>query len=138
MYRGLDYYNYDNNNYNIPSFISKDESDMYDPYNGFIRGNMYKSLYNTYKVDAYNLNPSNNKKSLELYIDALCFACNDIKLYLDVYPNDKKMIDIFYNYNKDLEKLKDEYNDKYGPIISSDVKNSIPWSWDNNPWPWEN
>ena len=48
------------------------------------------------------------------------------------------MIDIFYNYNKDLEKLKDEYNDKYGPIISSDVKNSIPWSWDDNPWPWEN
>ena len=46
-----DYYNYVNNNYNQPSYNSQNENvNLYNPYQGYIRGNMFPNLYNTYKT----------------------------------------------------------------------------------------
>ena len=39
-----DYYNYLNNNYNQPNYNQNNVS-LYEPYEGFIRGNMFKDLY---------------------------------------------------------------------------------------------
>lgn len=137
----LDYYNYTNNNYNEPMY-TKDEnpSSLYDPYNGFIRGNMFPDLYNSYRIDKpYDLMPNNDKESLLLYVDAIGFAAHDINLYLDIYPNDKDMIELFNQYRMEANKLKEEYQSKFGPLlISSDATNKTPWSWDDRPWPWEN
>ena len=37
-----EYYNYVNNNYNQPTFTENaNPSKLYDPYQGFIRGNMF-------------------------------------------------------------------------------------------------
>ena len=43
-----DYYNYANNNYNLPLY-NQDKSyhKLYEPYQGLIRGNMFPDLYNT-------------------------------------------------------------------------------------------
>ena len=139
-YRKLDYYNYENNNYNQPLF-TKDEqpSSLYDPYTGFISGNMFRSLHNGYKINPLDIKPKNYKESLKLYMDAMCFAAHDINLYLDLYPNDKDMTQLFNQYRMDANKLKAEYQMKYGPILtSSDALNKVPWAWDNEPWPWEN
>ena len=137
----LDYYNYENNNYNNPVF-TKDENpkSLYDPYNGFVRGNMFPNLYNDYKLkQPIDIIPTNDKESLKLYVDAMCFAAHDINLYLDIYPNDKDMIQLFNRYRMDANTLKNEYQNKYGPILtSSDALNKVPWAWDNEPWPWEN
>ena len=136
-----DYYNYVNNNYNQP--IYKKDSNLktiYDPYNGFIRGNLFKDLYNSYKIsNPYNIEPMNDQAKLLTEIDSLCFALTDLNLYLDVNRNDKDMIDL---YNKFLEKKEEklkEYQKKYGPItLNSESLNNYPWNWDNSPWPWEN
>ncbi len=140
-YRNLDYYNYNNNNYNLPTY-TKDESpnSLYDPYNGFIRGNMFNSLYNGYKINKpIELIASNEKDKLKLYLDAMCFAAHDINLYLDLYPEDKDMIELFNQYRMNANVLKEEYQNKFDPILtSSDALSRIPWAWDNNPWPWEN
>ena len=46
-----DYYNYLKNNYNQPTFTENgNPNKLYDPYQGFIRGNMFKNLYNDYKL----------------------------------------------------------------------------------------
>ena len=43
-----DYYNYANNNYNQPLYNQNiQDKQIYDPYNGFIRGNMFPELYNS-------------------------------------------------------------------------------------------
>ena len=137
----LDYYNYVNNNYNEPMY-TKDEnpSSLYDPYNGFIRGNMFPSLYNDYKLNKpLDITPMNDKESLMLYVDALGFAAHDINLYLDIYPNDKDMIELFNQYRLEANKLNEEYQNKFGPIlVSRNTTNKITLSWDDRLWPWEN
>lgn len=134
-----DYYNYENNNYNQPTYTKNENpSSLYDPYNGFIRGNMFPSLYNEYKVKPIDIMPKSDKEALLLYVDALSFAAHDINLYLDVYPNDNDMIQLFNQYKVEANKLMEEYQDKFGPlVVNSDATNKTPWTWDNSPWPWE-
>ena len=110
---------------------------LFEPYQGFIRGNMFKDLYDKYgKI--YDIKPLNEQAELLTYIDMLCFLCDDLRLYLDIHPNDKKMIDIFINYSNNLKNNIFEYENKYGPITSnSQALDSSPWAWINGPFPWE-
>ena len=136
----LDYYNYTNNNYNQPMFTEDaDAKKLYDPYQGFIRGNMFPNLYNGYKVNGpINLEPKNEREEMLMYLDELCFAAHDISLYLDIYPKDKDMIEAFANYNKEANKVMEQYQKMYGPLVVNSETNTVyPWAWDNQPWPWE-
>lgn len=136
----LDYYNYTNNNYNQPMY-TKDEnpSSLYDPYNGYIRGNMFPSLYNGYKLNKpIDITPNNDKESLLLFGSALGFAAHDINLYLDIYPDDKDMIELFNQYKVEADRVLNEYENKYGPLtVNSNATNKYPWDWNDSPWPWE-
>ena len=91
MYR--DYYNYQNNNYNLPSYNQdKNYVKLYEPYQGLIRGNMFPDLYNTYKVSApIEILPENEQARLLTSIDSLEFALIDLSLYLDIYPDNEYM-----------------------------------------------
>lgn len=142
-----DYYNYMNNNYNQPLYnqqsfnnMNKVSSKLYDPYTGFISGNMFPDLYNAYKLsNPLEIEPMNEQAELLTSIDALCFACIDLNLYLDLYPEDKGAIELFNRYRVQKKKLEKDYESKYGPLfISSDALNTFPWAWDNSPWPWQN
>ena len=138
MNRG--YYNYDNNNYNIPTYEQNiNQSNIFDPYNGLIRGNMFPDLYNTYKIDyPIDIKPMNEQAEMLTYIDSLCFACTDISLYLDIYPDDKDAIELYNMYRTNLGEYMVLYQKKFGPITkTSDALNSYPWKWNNAPWPWE-
>ena len=136
-----DYYNFENNNYNQPLY-EKDynKKNIYDPYNGFIRGNLFPDLYNSYKIsNPYNIEPMNEQATMLTEIDSLCFALIDLNLYLDINRNDKDIIKMYNQFlNKKLNLLT-QYQQKYGPItLDSESLNNYPWSWDNSPWPWEN
>lgn len=145
-YTVQDYYNYMNNNYNQPiynqqSFDSNSKSQkLFDPYVGFISGNMFSDLYNAYKLsNPLDIEPMNEQAELLTYIDALCFATIDLGLYLDLYPNDKSTIQLFNKYREQKEKYEKEYESKFGPLLlSSDALKTFPWAWDNSPWPWQN
>ena len=43
---------------------------------------MFKILYNGYKINPMDITPKNDKESLKLYVDAMCFAAHDINLLL--------------------------------------------------------
>ena len=142
-----DYYNYMNNNYNQPLYnqqsfnnMNKTSSKLYDPYVGFISGNMFPDLYNGYKLsNPLEIEPMNEQADLLTNIDALCFACIDLNLYLDLYPEDKNAIELFKRYRVQKMQYEKEYESKFGPLfISSDALNTFPWAWDNSPWPWQN
>lgn len=141
-----DMYNKMNNlfNQNIDNDIYKeayeDNNNLYDPYNGFIRGNLFKDLYDPYKLKVpYEVKPMNEQASMLTDIDALGFAMIDLNLYLDIYPDDRKAINLFNQYRKQKEGLMEEYESKYGPInLNSESLNKYPWAWDDMPWPWDN
>lgn len=136
-----DYYNFENNNYNQPLY-DKDynKKNIYDPYNGFIRGNLFPDLYNTYKIsNPYNIEPMNEQAKMLTEIDSLCFALVDLNLYLDINKNDKDIIKLYNQFLNKKTNLLSQYQRKYGPItLDSESLNNYPWSWDNSPWPWEN
>ena len=132
MYNNQQYLN-NKQNYN-------NENQLYDAYNGFIRGNLFKNLYDPYKLnEPYDVKPMNEQAKLLTKIYALCFSMTDLNLYLDIYSNDNNMINLFNQYRTEKDNLIKEYESKYGPItLNSDSLNTYPWAWDDMPWPWDN
>lgn len=139
-FKNVNYKNFFNEIKNNNQTNNYQSNVLSDPYNGFIRGNMFENLYDPYKVkEPYEIRPMNEQAELLTYIDALCFATIDLNLYLDVYPNDKKAIDLFNQYRIQKNELTEQYESKFGPLLlSSNSLNSYPWAWDDRPWPWEN
>jgi spore coat protein JB len=135
-----DYYNYANNNYNLPLY-NQDKSyhKLYEPYQGLIRGNMFPDLYNTYKVSApIEILPENEQARLLTSIDSLEFALIDLSLYLDIYPDNEYMLKQFNMVRTNMNELVYEYQKKYGPLcLNNDALNKYPYSWIKSPWPWE-
>lgn len=131
------YQNYYKNNY-INMYNNNDK--LFEPYEGFIRGNMFPNLYDSYKRQSpYEIKPMNEQAQLLTYLDSLHFATIDLTLYLDVHPEDKNMIDLFNQYRVQHEQIEKEYESKYGPLLlSSDALSTYPWAWNNEPWPWQN
>ena len=113
-----DYYNYANNNYNQPLYNQNIQNkQIYDPYNGFIRGNMFPELYNSYKLNKpLEITPMNEQAELLTYVDALTFAMIDLNLYLDVYPNDREALELFNQYRMQADEYTKKYESKYGPL----------------------
>lgn len=120
--------------------ITNTSNNLYDPYNGLIRGNMFRNLYDPYKSgEPYEIKPMNAQAELLTNIDALSFAMIDLGLLLDVNPNNQEALSLFNQYREQKENLTKEYETKYGPItLDSDSLNSYPWAWDDMPWPWDN
>lgn len=69
-------------------------------------------------------------------IMSLAFSVNDLALYLDTHPCDRKALALHNEYSMKMQKLTDEYQENYGPLTNID-SNSNEWNWINNPWPWE-
>ena len=132
--------NQNTNLYSINTVKQNNSSDLYDSYNGFIRGNMFKNIYDPYKSkEPFDVKPMNEQAKLLTKIDALGFAMTDLNLYLDVYPENQNMINLFNQYRGQKEILTKEYEARYGPLtIMSDSLNSYPWAWNELPWPWDN
>lgn len=136
------YQAYPNNSYfqSINKSNHNTANDLFDPYTGFIHGNMFPKLYDPYKLPKpYDIQPLNEQAQMLTYIDALKFATIDLNLYLDVHPDDRDMINLFNQYRVQLNDMKREYDSRYGPLLlSDDSLTAVPWAWNDRPWPWEN
>lgn len=112
------------------------QKDLVNVSEGFRRGNIFADLYWPYKKQTYNFVPSNGRQKLLLEIMENCFYAHELNLYLDNFTTDKEKIELFNRYNDKVNKLIDEYNRKYEPIILNELK-EVPWAWEDSPWPWE-
>lgn len=130
-----------NNNQNMnmnPNTNTSNHLQLFDSYQGYMRGNMFENLYseyNDYKPQRLAGSTEQQEKLLEL--SEVAFASHDLNLYLDNFPNDKEAIRIFNEYRMRANKLMEEYERTYGPlVISSNSLNEVPWAWDSR-FPWE-
>ena len=128
------------NTFNHNTYNNQNNNMLFDPYNGLIRGNLFKNLYDPYKSgEPYEIKPMNEQAELLTSLDALGFAMIDLNLYLDIFSNDREKINLYNEYRKQKEERLKEYESKYGPITTnSNNLNSYPWAWNNMPWPWDN
>lgn len=112
----------------------KNNDNLFEPYQGFIRGNMFENLFDQYgKI--YDVKPLNEQAELLTYIDIFNFACIDLKLYLDIYNDDQEMINLYNIYSSELKKYMMLYEEKYGPLTEN-CKNNNNWDWVSQ-FPWE-
>ncbi len=131
-------YNYLNNNYNIPTYEQTEDEKYFNPYEGYIRGNLFPKLYNTYKIEVpYEIRPLNEQAEMLTYINSLYFALTDLNLYLDIHPTDKKAINEYINCLNNLKEYMRIYQNTYEPLTNtSEALEAYPWRWIDS-WPWE-
>ncbi len=122
---------------NIDSINFNRGDDLYSPIEGFNKGNMFKKIYLQYKNHVYKLKVSSKRDELLYQIQMYMFAMKDINLYLDLHPEDDKMLKLFYDYRYKYNELKKKYESLYGPLCIENVTSTSKWTWINNPWPWD-
>ena len=129
----------DNMTFNMCNYNGDiDPNNLFNVYNGFIRGNIFPSLYNQYKIKKpYDIKPMNEQAELLTKVDAYCFAAHELNLYLDTHPYDKEAINLFKELSNESKQIIDEYEKQYGPLFV-DSSITYPWAWNESPWPWEN
>ena len=135
--RMFDEYTLDNNMIN-EMILSNNSNNIMGSYDGYIKGNMFNNIYEQYKnYKPNNLIPNSEQEELLLNINQTCFAAHDIKLYLDVNPNDKEMINLFNTYQQQASNGIKAYEKKYGPILSTSLSDNDIFSWEETVFPWE-
>jgi spore coat protein JB len=114
------------------------QNTLFGPYEGYIKGNMFRNLYEQYKnYKPSNVSFSSEKEEALFNLNQICFAMHDINLYLDVHPNDTNMLNMFVNYENTYNNLLKDYQEKYGPINVDSVNNNTPFTWVTTNFPWE-
>ena len=110
---------------------------FYEPYQGYIRGNMFKNLYDNYN-NIYDINPVNEQAKLLTYLNMFDFACIDLELLLDNFPNNTNYLKLYNELNNEKNNIQNKYEELYGPLtINSNIQNSNQWLWSTTSWPWE-
>ncbi len=70
-----------------------------------------------------NLQNDNREKLLRKIMEYK-FYVNDLTLYLDTHPNDKKALGLHNDYVKKLEEVTKEFEKMYGPLTVETVMES--------------
>ena len=119
----------------MPNYNCYNDSKFYNPDEGFLRGNMIRNEYDSYKNMKFKKPEINNSKDMLMYdIQKYSFAAHDLNLYLEINPSDKEALRLYNEYNNKTDTLIKEYESCYGPI---NLMGTIdPWTWIDEPWPW--
>ena len=79
------------------------------------------------------------KKELLQFIDQVSFAIDDLLLFLDTHPKEKRALEYYSELSARRNELLEKYAKFYGPLTidtgnDSDLKS---WQWMEQPFPWE-
>ena len=134
-----DWYKEFNNTFDIKNNMNINNTNLANPKEGFLRGNLFNNLYDPYKNYKYNkLNPTNKKEELLFNILMYKFALKELNLYLDVYPNNNQMLNLYNKYLIEEKQLCNQYEKTYGTLTTdSNNLDKNYWQWIKSPWPWE-
>lgn len=79
------------------------------------------------------------KKELLEHINAVSFAVDDIKLFLDTHPENQEALSSFYKYSEMRNVALKEYASYYTPLTIDTAVDSCTdrWNWIHEPWPWQ-
>lgn len=87
---------------------------------------------------SHNMHHDDERRELLDQIRAIEFMTVDLNLYLDTHPNDRRALNEYNYYTRQLQALKREYEMRYGPLSNfGTALSQYPWAWIDQPWPWE-
>ncbi len=113
------------------NYVQNLNSNIEDTETGFLKGNMFKDLYDPYKnYQPQVIKPRNEKERLMYEIAMYGFGMNDLVLYLDTNPQDQYALTKFANLQNEYKRAVRNYENKFGPInLTSDSLEKLPWPW---------
>ncbi len=116
----------------------KNNLNLFNPYEGYLKGNAFKDEYKPYKnYKVAKLNINSEKDEMLVGIGEYSFMMHDVNLYLDVHPNDSEALAKFTEYRNKVNDLITKYERKYGPLCIKNVNDNKSFNWINR-WPWVN
>lgn len=76
----------------------------------------------------------NEREKLLRNLSSAQFALWELHLYLNTHPGDMGALAMHEKYEIKYNKLKEEYEEKYGPLTPRRAEGI---EWLKNPWPWD-
>ena len=119
--------------------LNNQKMNVFDANEAFVKGTIFKTLYIPYKNYLPKQPVSSTEKGRQMLDIQKYFAAeHDLSLYLDVFPNDKNVIDLRNDYIDKYNQALEKYQNKYCTVIRNDESSKrIPYNWSTTPWPWE-
>lgn len=77
------------------------------------------------------------KQMLLRRLSSAQFAAWETRMFLDTHPDNRAAAEVLNKYTKQADELREEYEKKYGPIVSSSIFSNTSDAWVKGPWPWE-
>lgn len=113
-------------------------NNLYSPNEGYVKGNMFRNLYDPFmNYRPSELKPRNEQERELFNLGQIHFAMHELNLYLDNYPNDRAMLNKFNEFRASYEKMLNDYQSKYGPLeVTSPYMTNTPFAWSSNSFPW--
>ncbi len=80
-----------------------------------------------------------SKKELLQFIDQVSFAIDDLLLFLDTHPKEKRALEYYSELSARRNELLEKYAKFYGPLTidTGNDSNLKSWQWMEQPFPWE-
>lgn len=131
--------NSDLRSYHNPNIPKADKEEFTSPAEGYIRGNLSNTTYDTYKGFIPRKPILNTRKEELLYnLSVYDFAVHELSLYLGANPDDQSALSLLSNYIDKARNERNEYEKSYGPLSYHHlINNTIPYEYVKGPWPWE-
>lgn len=106
----------------------------YEAQKGLVRGTLFPGLDLPFMgmVNLHEL-PVTPLSQLQ----ALSFAVQELALYLDTHRDDREALALYRSYQEMLQKVRSEYQKRYGPLNHGTPQTSEDYQWLDDPWPWE-
>ena len=106
----------------------------YEAQKGLVRGTLFPGLDLPFMgmVNLHEL-PVTPLSQLQ----ALSFAVQELALYLDTHRDDREALALYRSYQEMLQKVRSEYQKRYGPLNLGTPQTSEDYQWLDDPWPWE-
>lgn len=135
LYGGDEYYRSScSPDYNL---LDRKDNVFYSENEGFIKGNIQKSIYDPYRNYVPSMPLVNSDKDrLMLEIQKYCFYLIDLGLYLDMHPNDREALKNFNETRNKYYRLINEYNKNYNPLMFIDSTSNDTYKWLEGNFPW--
>ncbi len=103
---------------------------LFDPQEAIMLGNLFKDLYMTYNgFSNYCLQPHNRRQQALLEVQMYGFVAHEINLYLDMHPNNQRMVELYTEYAKKAKEATAAYEKEFGPLSVQDTPNKTPFEW---------
>ena len=71
------------------------------------------------------------------WVDMVSFSAHEANLYLDTHPCDSQAIAYLKQMSQAYADARNAYEAQYGPLRAENARDTVYWSWTDDPWPWE-